>query len=181
MKTSDMKNISRGAGNEREENFSPAPCAGEKNLCANVGNHLGASSCKTAPLLYRNAKLIKPLRTAIDSLYLTFQGTIYPEIDEKLEKLKQIAGNKADKPTSEAFFKILDHQFEVRPSGVKNFAYVLQDNWYFIKISSSRATSLPLASVQISSELLTHQPLDHILGDLSKVISTIGHLFGEDE
>lgn len=153
-----------------------APLQGTPRAC----KPLGALPCKTAPLIYQNTN-IKPLRTAIDSLYLTYKGTIYPKINDQLEYLKLIAGNKTPYLTSDAVFKVFDHNFEVRPSGAKNFAYVLQDNWFFIKISSSNATTLPLASVQISSELLTHQPLEKILADLNKILSTIGHLDGEDE
>ena len=141
----------------------------------------GTSPCKTVPPTYKNEQIINPLRTAIDSLYLTYRGTIYPKINEQLEHLKQIAGNKTPYPASDAVFKVLDHSFEVRPSGAKNFAYVLQDNWFYIKISSSNATTLPLASVQISSELLTHQPLKKILNDLKQIISTIGRIEKEDE
>ncbi|QKI88900.1 hypothetical protein [Thiomicrorhabdus xiamenensis] len=141
----------------------------------------GTSPCKTVPHTYQNEQIITPLRTAIDSLYLTYRGTIYSKINDQLEHLKQIAGNKTPYPTSDAVFKVHGHCFEVRPSGAKNFAYVLQDNWFYIKISSSNATTLPLASVQISSELLTHQPLKRILNDLKKIISTIGHIEGEDE
>ncbi|MDG6778316.1 hypothetical protein QCB44_06335 [Thiomicrorhabdus sp. zzn3] len=141
----------------------------------------GALPCKTAPHTYNNGSIITPLRQAIDSLYLTFRGKIFPEVDEQLNDLKLIAGNKTSLHSSKAVFRVLNHCFEVRPSGTKNFAYVLQDNWFYIKISSAKATTLPLASVQISSELLTHQPLEKILDDLQKTISTIGKITGEEQ
>lgn len=152
-----------------------APLQGTTRPCKN----LGALPCKTAPLTYQNPQ-IKPLRKAIDSLYLTYQGTIYPKINDHLAHLKLIASNKTSDHSSEAIFQILDHRFEVRPSGARNFAYVLQDNWFFIKISSSNATTLPLASVQISSELLTHQPLEKIVRDLKLIISAIGYTHEEE-
>lgn len=153
----------------------PAPPKGSSRAC-----NKGASSCKTAPHTYTNGSMITPLRQAVDSLYLTYRGKIYPNIDEHLHNLKLIASNRTPEHTSRAIFKVENHVFEVRPSGSKNFAYVIQDNWYYIKISSAKASTLPLASVQVSSELLTHQPLEIIRIDLQKVISVIGSITGED-
>lgn len=177
MKTFEMKDNPCGADNEREENLSPEPREADKTLCANVGHHLGASPCNTAPPIYQN-KDILPLRKSIDSLYLTYRGTIYPEISHQLDDLKLTAANKTSSHTSEAVFKILGHSFEVKPAGTSKFAYVLVDNWFYIRVSSPKAISMPLASVQISSELLTFHPLDEILERLNKIITTIGLVSG---
>lgn len=166
MSNANHSNI-KEADNEREENFSPAPCADEKTLHANVGNDSGAESSITAP-----PKYIKPIRCAVDSLYLSFQGRIDRDVETDLSHLKSFARNKDINIRAKAVFPIGEHRFEVSPKGAGNFAYVLDDNWFRIQISGTNNTSLPLAYVQVKSELLTFHCLDEIIDDLTEVIKT---------
>lgn len=159
-----------------EENLSPAPCEGDKTLSAEVGTSAGASPSNTAPCKYTQepSRHICPLRCAVDSLYLSFHGTTFEVVEERLFDLKNIAQGNSSTPTSEAIYKILDHQFEVKAKGSGKFAYVLEDNWFHIEISSSKSKKLPLAYVQVRNELLTFQPIQEIIETIKQIISAIG-------
>lgn len=111
----------------------------------------------------------------VDSLYLSFPGNLSVEMEEKLEHLKLLAQSESEKEQSQAQLKIGEHLFEVSDHGAKRFPYILADNCFFIKFSSSRAKSLPLATVQISSEYL------HAVGEgaaTANLCSIIGQFGG---
>jgi len=111
----------------------------------------------------------------VDSLYLSFPGNLSVEMEEKLEHLKLLAQSESEKVQSQAQLKIGEHLFEVSDHGAKRFPYILADNCFFIKFSSSRAKSLPLATVQISSEYL------HAVGEgvaTANLCSIIGQFGG---
>lgn len=144
--------------------------------CSQTCKNKGASPSNTAPCKYQQGKNrhVYPLRCALDSLYLSFHGTIYEKIESRLSELKEAAQSKHQIPSAKAFIAILDHQFEVKAKGMGKFAYVLEDNWFQIQLSSRKSHKLPLAYVQIRSELLTFQPLKVILKKLKKIIKFLG-------
>jgi hypothetical protein len=122
-----------------------------------------------------NPEKFTPLLFGVDSLYLSFPGNLSVEWEEKLEHLKHLAQSESEKEQSQAQLKIGEHLFEVSDHGAKRFPYILADNCFFIKFSSSRAKSLPLATVQISSEYL------HAVGEgaaTANLCSIIGQFGG---
>jgi hypothetical protein len=176
MFMSQETNQSENQTTPHEEILSPALCEGDKTLRAAVGTSAGASPCNTAPCKYtqEQSRHICPLRCALDSLYLSFHGTTFEKVEDRLFDLKNIAQGNSSIRTSQAFYQILDHQFEVKAKGSGKFAYVLEDNWFRIEVSSAKSKKLPLAYVQIRSELLTFQPLKVIIKMLKKIIHLIG-------
>lgn len=157
-----------------EENLSPAPCEGDKTLRAEVGTSGGAVLSNTAPPKYNNPKYIHPLICGVDSLYLSFQGRLKYLIEDKLSSLKELAQSKSPDESGQAFLEVLDHKFEVRAKGAGNFAFVLDDNWFNIQLSSTNTSNMPLAYVQIKSELLTHHDLAEIIPHLILIIDELG-------
>jgi len=141
-------------------------------------NHDGASLSNTAPAKYIQNQNTHPLRCAVDSLYISYRGNIYPQIEELLTYLKELAQHRQTEKSSEAFITFKDHKFEVRPKGAGRFSFVLKDNWFTIQLSSSKSSSMPLAYVQISSELLTFTDLDEIISHLNEIISWLGGIKG---
>ena len=116
-----------------------------------------------------------PLLFGVDSLYLSFPGDLSVEWEQQLEHLKLLAQSESEKEQAQAQLKIGEHLFEVSDHGAKRFPYILADNCFFIKFSSSRAKSLPLATVQISSEYL------HAVGEgaaTANLCSIIGQFGG---
>ena len=65
------------------------------------------------------------------------------------------------------------HLFEVLDKGRKPFAYVLVDNWFQISFSKRTSRSMPLAYIQVSSEVLTFTSIAEILHDLEFVINSL--------
>lgn len=129
----------------------------------------GASPSITAP-----ANCIRPLRHGVDSLYVSFQGSLTPELAADLDLRKSYAKSYDDEINQLACIKVDDHFFTVLPSGRGRFRYVLQDNWYSIQLST--ATKLPLALVQISSPLLTAIGPEEALRQLIPLIAKFGTL-----
>lgn len=101
-----------------------------------------------------NSGLFVPLRWGVDSLYLSFPGTLADSADKKLSELKRIAQSLQPHEQVEAQYSLGDHLFEVKDKGAGMFPFVLQDNCFRIALSRPAAKSLPLAYVQISSHFL---------------------------
>lgn len=123
-----------------------------------------------------NTDYFQPLRWGIDSLYLSFSGSLYLEQETKLERLKKLA--QAQNPTDQATaqLQINEHIFEVLDKGARLFPYALEDNCFRIQLSRNRAKSMPMAYVKISSEYLTHKKVEDIVEDLTSVLSVFGEL-----
>jgi len=151
-------------------------------LCSRNGGQeadTGAQSGNTAPSncteLEESTKI---LRSGIDSLYVSYKGTISEETESTLESLKQLARSEDPELIAEAFFHLKDHCFEVKGWGSKKYAYVLQDNWYHLKVASSNAKKLPMIHAQIGSEILTRSGFQPSVYALNLVASSIGETKG---
>ncbi len=121
-------------------------------------------------------EFFKPLRWGIDSLYLSFGGELYPDQETKLIDLKRLAQAEHIKEQSLAQLELAGHVFEVKDKGAKFFPYILEDNCYRIQLSRATSKSMPMAYVKISSEYLTHQPVEVIIDDLRAVLVCLGNI-----
>jgi hypothetical protein len=123
-----------------------------------------------------NTDYFQPLRWGIDSLYLSFTGSLHLDQEAKLERLKKLA--QASQPVDQATaqLQVNEHIFEVLDKGARLFPYALEDNCYRINLSRNRAKSMPMAYVKISSEYLTHKSVKGIVEDLTSVLSVLGVL-----
>jgi hypothetical protein len=116
---------------------------------------------------------VKFLRFGVDSLYLSYQGDLFPHIDTKLAHLKRIAQSDRQEQQAQAQLKIGDHLFEVKDKGSSMFSYVLEDNAFRIQLSRP-SKSVPMAYVKISSEYLTHQLPADAEKHLYQILSQLG-------
>lgn len=130
----------------------------------------GTPSSNTVPSQYIPDDFV--LRFGIDSLYLSYQGDLSEKWQQKLAELKTLAQSDDPRQQAQAQLSIGGHLFEVKDKGQKPFAYVLADNWFRICLSATSARSMPLAYVQISSEVLTLHTLDEIIQDLEFVLNS---------
>ncbi len=131
----------------------------------------GTPSSNTVPSKYNSDPYI--LRFGIDSLYLSYQGELSEEGENKLYTLKELAQSDDPRHQDKAQLSIGDHLFKVLDKGQKPFAFVLVDNWFRIAFSKRSSRSMPLAYIQISSELLTFHPIEEIISDLEFVINSL--------
>ncbi|WP_051640642.1 hypothetical protein [Thiomicrorhabdus sp. Milos-T2] len=141
-------------------------------------NKLGASPSNTAPAKYIDKKNTLPLRCAVDSLYISYRGNILPQIEELLTVVKKQAQHLNKEVAAEAYISFAGHKFEVKPKGAGRFSFVLSDNWFTIQLSSGESTSMPLAYIQISSELLTFTKIDEVLSHLDNIVYKLGKVKG---
>lgn len=133
----------------------------------------GTPPTNRVPLKYNPEKTML-LRYGVDSLYLSYPGTMTEEWDKKLAHLKNCAQQESELTQSAAQVKIFEHLFEVRDKGAGRFSYVLVDNAYRIQASNAHSKSLPLAYVQISSEYLTHAGIEQAEQALRHIVNTLG-------
>lgn len=117
------------------------------------------------------------LRCAVDSLYLSYQGELSNEVDDRLEDRKKSAQSNEDEEQSIAQIVIADRLFNVAAHGAGRFRYVISDDRFRIQIS--RGTKLPLAYSKISSEYLTFVPIPQIESELRLIVNSLGIVLDE--
>lgn len=117
----------------------------------------------------------KEVFKGIDSLYVSFVGTLTEGVKEQLEVKKALAQSDNEKEQALARMAIDDHCFEVKDRGTRYYSYILEDNWYHIQISASKRKIVPSLYVQISSELLTCHGLDNSINKLRGIVSKLIH------
>jgi hypothetical protein len=121
----------------------------------------------------------QPLRWGIDTLELSYPGTLKSKTESKLINLKAMAQSADVGEVALAQFKIGDHIFEVKDKGSKLFPYILEDNSFRISLSKCLSTSLPLAFVHVSSGYLASATVEAIEADLRGVLQELAA--GEEE
>lgn len=115
----------------------------------------------------------KEVFKGIDSLYVSYKGTLKEGIKEHLEEKKKLAQSEDEKEQASARITIDDHCFEVMDRGAKWYPFILVDNWYRIQVSGSKRQKLPQVYVQVSSELLTCHGLDNSINELRKTVNML--------
>lgn len=135
----------------------------------------GAPLSNTAPANYIDDPT-RIFRTGIDSLYLSWSGSLNQGYDVLLSELKEKAQSANPTEQAQAVFQLLDHRFEVSDKGKGRFAFVLRDNWFHIQVSRTQSTSMPLAMVQIRSEVLSKSGYQKTVKKLETLLSLLGDI-----
>lgn len=115
----------------------------------------------------------KEFHKGVDSLYLSYRGTVKDEILEELIKKKELAQSDDEKDQALAKMVIGDHCFEVKDKARGKYAFVLVDNWYQVQVSASKRGKVPEIYVQLSSEILNCLGLDESVNSLRKVVENL--------
>ncbi|WP_200385312.1 hypothetical protein [Rhodocyclus tenuis] len=124
-----------------------------------------------------NCKLpyFKALRWGVDSLYLSYPGDLFPEVEAQLKHLKQLAQANEPAQQAEAQYAIGAHIFEVKDKGAALFPYILEDGAFRIQLSR-RGKRAPMAYVKIAATYLAHvgptaaeEALRDLLGQLGEL------------
>jgi hypothetical protein len=113
----------------------------------------GAPPSNTAPDKY-TGPIERVLRFGVDSLYLSYSGTLSDSWNARLAELKRCAQSDDSRERALAQVKLGDHLFEVKDKGKGRYAFVLQDNAFHVAIS--RGEALPVGYVQVGSEFLAY-------------------------
>lgn len=170
----------RGASRETERRTGEVAPVPVDDSSQPVSSSQGTTPSNTVPYNC-NTPYFKLLRFGVDSLYLSYQGDIFPEVQERLTKLKQLAQHSEADQQALAQFAIGDHIFEVKDKGSSIFPFVIEDGEF--RISLSRANKqTPMAYVKLSSRYLSsitpknaETQLREILGELG-VLTDYAHV-----
>jgi hypothetical protein len=123
-----------------------------------------------------NSVSFMPLRWGVDSLYLSYSGTLDEGTDYRLRKLKEVARSAFPHEQANAQYQVDEHIFEVQDKGSGLFPYVIKDGAFRIALSRSKAKSLPMAYVQISSNFLSARTPQDAEDHLRKILQQLGTL-----
>lgn len=116
----------------------------------------------------------KILRTGVDSLYLSYRGTLSREWEGKLEEAKRLARSEDRRLRAQAQISIGQELFRVAGHGAKPFAYVFGNNWFTVHVSRRENVGFPMAVAQVSSEVLTRAGVEAAVEALRFVVGTLG-------
>jgi hypothetical protein len=131
----------------------------------------------TAPAKYISSDSgTQILRCGVDSLYLSYRGSLRTEVELCLDRLKALAKSDEAAEKAQAVYEVGNHCFEVFGGGRGWFPFVIKDNWFNLQLSRSTTTRLPLAMVQISSEVLTRAGLQASIAAADAVIHQLGRV-----
>lgn len=122
-----------------------------------------------------NNDYFKLLRFGVDSLYLSYQGDLFPEVQERLTKLKQLAQHSEIDQQALAQYTIAGHIFEVKDKGSSVFPYVLEDGAFRIQLSRA-SKKLPMAYVKLSSRYLSSVTPKEAEAHLREILNEFGTL-----
>lgn len=114
--------------------------------------------------------IFKALHKGIDSLYISYRGSLRGNISRTLEIKKSQAQSVDIKNRVEAVMELNNHYFEVLDKGCGKFKYVLVDGHYHISVSNTQQGNLPVIYVQVSSELLNTAGTDYAVTELRKIV-----------
>jgi hypothetical protein len=133
----------------------------------------GASPSNTAP--YNCNFTYQPLRWGIDSLYLSYPGTLSPEKEIELRELKKLAQG-PDHEASHAQIQLGNHFFEVKDKSSGLFVFTLVDHAFMIRLSAGKSKKVPMAYVKVSSRLLSHMAPQEIENEIRGILRSLGEV-----
>ena len=166
-----------GSGNSSSNDKPPLDGIAEAPAPRAAEGGLGAMPSNTAPHSCRPIEKI--LRWGVDSLYLSFTGTLHKEVEEKLTRLKLKAQSANPMEKAEAQWIEGDHAFEVKDKGAGLFPFVMEDACFRFSFSRATSTKLPMALVKLSSRYLSSvTPREGMLAAQS-ILNTMGLIDAE--
>lgn len=155
----------------RPENRTDPASQGRPGLRASLK---GTESSNTVPYNSNSSCLTKVLRTGVDSLYLSFKGSLSESMSARLTKLKGLAQSSRDSEVSLAQVRLQGQLFSTQGNGSHPYSFVLVGDHHRISVAKLGAKLLPLAYARISSEQLTALGPTICIFDLEEIIQELG-------
>lgn len=172
MSSANQSEESHSSPTHIEEPSPAMPKAGGEGSWDAVPSNTASHSCKTVE---------KILRWGVDSLYLSFAGTLTEAAELKLQQLKAKAQNGDPAEKLQAQWVIDGHAFEVKDKGAGIFAFVLEDGCFRIALSKTTAKRVPLASVKLSARYLSSVTPREGMEAATRIVSRLGLITGEPQ
>jgi hypothetical protein len=132
----------------------------------------GAPPSNTAPHNCNSINDVVILRSGVDTLQLSYRGELREESELRLVELKQLARSDLKSEKAYAQWELGGELFSVSPHGSGSFSYVLKNPSYRLCLSNGRG-AMPLAFVQVSSEILTKMGSDTAVQAITSIIRKI--------
>lgn len=145
---------------------------------SSAGGGIGAPPSNTAPSkdIGESQAAIEVLHQGIDSLYLSFPGTLSEQKELVLSSLKANAKDVDSLTACQCIYTSGGISLTVRDRGVGRFPFSLFNDRYNLRISSSRAKQLPLASIQVKSWYLMSRGVADLMEELSALMQSLGQV-----
>ena len=135
----------------------------------------GAPPSNTAPHNCNWINDIVLLRSGVDTLQLSYSGELREDSELRLAELKQLAQSELKSEKAYAQWELGGELFSVSPHGSGGFSYVLINPSYRLCLSNGRG-AMPLAFVQVSSEILTKSGSDTAMQAITSIVRKIAHV-----
>lgn len=147
---------------------------------AAAGGAAGAPPSNTAPATSISALIpsTRVLVGGVDSLYLSYRGSLRLGVEKLLGQFKQQAQSRDPELRALAQYPVGNYLFEVSDKGSRRFAFVLTDSSYRVELAKSSAESLPLAHVQVSSVALAAYGVERCVRELTSILAQLGSVDG---
>ncbi|WP_298193724.1 hypothetical protein [Metallibacterium sp.] len=140
----------------------------------------GAPPGNTAPQKYRAHALraLKVLPGAVDSLYVSYSGTLFSSVAEELDDRKRLARCPEDEAKALAQYWVGPHLLSVSDKGRRRAEFVLRNSRFSLDVA--RGSHVPLAYVQIASSFLAQVGVQAALGAVRFVVNSLGAVCGDE-
>lgn len=130
----------------------------------------GATSCNTAPPKYNSPQVVNQ---GIDSLYLSYSGCLPLARCKQLDNLKALAQSYDPLDKSDAKLELGEMVFKVHKQGRNPYAYLISNALFIIRVASSTANTVPVAYVEISSQLLNVRGVEHAMAISDSIVAEL--------
>ena len=120
----------------------------------------------------------QPLRWGVDSLYLSFKGSVFVGVEAELKKLKTLAQSPDPLEVAKAQYRIGERIFQVKDRGAGLFPYILEDPAFRLQIPKATSKALPLAYVKLSSGYLASVDVEVAEAEAHKIAEEFGTIDG---
>lgn len=161
---------------EAAPSSAPACLRGARAGGGRIGTEQGTPPSNTVPYTC-NGETFRPLRWGVDSLYLSYQGELFPEVKTRLKALKELAQAAEDHEKALAQYPMEGHVFEVKDKGTSMFSFILEDGAFRINLSKD-GKKVPMAYVKVSAAFLAHVGPVEAERRLYALLSQLGTLSG---
>lgn len=133
----------------------------------------GAKPSNTAPSNHINPESTKILRKGIDSLYISYTGSLTDGWLEKLDQAELQAQSPEEWEQAMAQVIVGNTFFAVSDRGRKFFCYVLKNQRFEIALAKPSKSLKQLAYIQLRSSAITADGVDSLLDAIDVIMNTI--------
>ena len=125
-------------------------------------------------------KRFQVLSRHVDSLELSYQGTLKRDVERLLGERKAFAQSREDSHQALGQIEIATDVFQVRDKGAGYFPYVLENGSFFLKVAQrTSGQGLPFAYCQVRSEYLVQVGPRQAENELRKLLGSIADISHE--